>query len=148
MKVPIELYVEQVKDGVEYKGNIAFAGTKFDYTIVFTVPIPKLDELGPPEGPEEVRRLCPISLTRDENGIELTDEEYGLFFHLLIQFVVDFYNNPQTRDNNQGLLGQPKILESFGASLSIGMSSSGESDFTPETCNMLNQSKFGCALVE
>ena len=38
-------------------------------------------------------------------------------------------------------------MASFGASASIGMTSSGSYDFPPELCEMLSAPKFGCALV-
>jgi hypothetical protein len=63
----------------------------------------------------------------------------------------EFYNNPQTRDSNEGIVGMTLRgqgpLAAIGATSSIGITSSGSQDFPPKLCEMPNAPKFGCALT-
>jgi len=151
-KVSVEQYVEQVRDGSHYKGYLKIADVKFDYELEFVVPIPKFDDLEPAKGPEDVRRLFQLTVKRDETQIELTDDEYGFFFQMLVEFAVNFYHLPQTRGHNEGLLGMTMRgegpLADFGVSTSIGITNSGTYEFPPELCEILSAPKFGCALVD
>ena len=150
-KVSIERHVEQVCDGSHYKGYVKIDDTKLDYELVFGVPIARLDDMEPAEDESEFRRLFQITVKRGNANIELTKDEYSFFFSMIVELAVGFYNNPQTRDNNEGILGDmlqgrgPMVA--FGASMSIGMTSSGSYDFPPELCELLSAPKFGCALV-
>ena len=151
MIVPVERYIEQVRDGSRYKGTLKIADTTLDYELTFTVPLPDQDDREPVTTWEEVRHLVHIVVKRDRAEIELTNKEYRLFFHMLAQFAIDFYNNPQTRDSNEGFLGmllrRQGPLASIGATSSIGISSSGTYDFSPAHCEILTSPKFGCALA-
>lgn len=154
MKVAIEQYIQQVSDGNRYKGHVKIADSKFDYELIFPVPIPRLDDMvvpGEDLGMDEIRRLCQLTVKRNDVAIELTDDEYGFFFRMLLVLTLDFYNNPQTRASNKGTVGQliqgTSPLSDFGGSISIGMKLSGSSDFIPQLCEMLNAPKFGCALT-
>jgi len=150
-KVSVERHVEQVRNGSHYKGYVKIADTKLDYELVFGVPIARLDSMEPVKDESEVRRLFQITVKRGNANIELTKEEYGFFFSMIVEMAVDFYNNPQTRDSNEGMMGQMLQgrgpMSAFGASMSIGMTSNGSYDFPPELCEMLSAPKFGCALV-
>ena len=150
-KVSVERHVEQVRDGSHYKGYVKIADTKLDYELVFGVPIARLDSMEPAKDEGEIRRLFQITVKRGNANIELTKEEYGFFFSMIVELAVDFYNNPQTRDSQEGMMGMMLQgrgpMAAFGASASIGMTSSGSYDFPPELCEMLSAPKFGCALV-
>ncbi len=150
-KISIEQYVEQVQDGVRYKGHVKVAGTSFDYELVFGFPINQLDSLPLTKDDSEVQRLFQITVKRGNTIVELTNEEYKFFFSVIVEFVLSFYDNPQTRDSNNGMRGEmlrgrgPMAID--GVSTSIGMTSSGSYEFPPELCEMLSAPKFGCALV-
>lgn len=150
-KVSVERHVEQVRNGSHYKGYVKIVDTKLDYELVFGVPIAKLDSMEPAKDESEIRRLFQLTVKRDNANIELTKEEYSFFFSMVVELAVEFYNNPQTRDSNEGFFGMTLRGEgpmaAFGASVSIGMTSSGSYDFPPELCEMLSAPKFGCALV-
>lgn len=151
MKVSVERYIEQVYDGSHYKGYVKIADTTFDYELKFAVPIPRLDDMEMTEDEDEIRHLFQISIVRDGANIELTGEEYGFFFQMLVQFAVAFCKNPQVRDSQEGAVGM--ILRGEGplaasrVSASIGITSIGSYNFPPELCEMLNAPKFGCALI-
>ena len=151
MKVSIERYIQQVRDGVHYKGHVKIADTQLEYELVFAVPIPKLDDMESPNGITEIRRLFQLTVKRNNANIELTDGEYGFFLQMLAELAIDFYNNPQTRDNNEGMMGQMLQgrgpMSVFGASVSIGITSTSSHDFEPALCEMLSAPKFGCALA-
>jgi hypothetical protein len=150
-KVSVERHIEQVRNGSHYKGYVKISDTKLDYDLVFGVPIERLENMEPTADENEIRRIFQLTVKRNNANIELTKEEYGFFFSMVVELAVDFYNNPQTRDANKGLMGSMLQgrgpLSSFGASASIGMTSSGSYNFTPKLCEMLSTPKFGCALV-
>ena len=150
-KVSVERHVEQVRNGSHYKGYVKIVDTKLDYELVFGVPIAKLDSMEPAKDENEIRRIFQLTVKRDNANIELTKEEYGFFFSMVVELAVDFYTNPQTRDSQEGMMGLLLSgrgpMADFGASVSIGMTSSGSYDFPPELCEMLSAPKFGCALV-
>ena len=151
MKVEVERYVQQVRDGSHYRGHVKIAETKLDYELVFVVPISQLDEMEPVKDKSEIRNRFQITIKKNNVNIELTDEEYGFFFSMLVEFALNFYNNQQTRDSNEGVFGQlvqgEGPMAALGASASIGISSNGSCNFQPELCELLNAPKFGCALV-
>jgi len=151
MKVRIEKNIEQVIDGSSYKGHLLIGETKFTYELNFSVPIRKLDDMAPPVSAEEIRSVFNIAIKKNDAKIELTEEEYGLFFLLLVEFAIMFYNNPQTRDSNEGMMGTmiegKGIFGEIGASASIGMTSSGTGDLPAEVCKILSAPKFGCSLA-
>ena len=150
-KVSVERHVEQVRNGSHYKGYVKIADTKLEYELVFGVPIARLDSMEPAKDENEIRRLFQLTVKRDNANIELTKEEYGFFFSMVVKLAVDFYNNPQTRDSNEGMMGQMLQgrgpMAAFGASMLVGMTSNGSYDLPPELCEMLSAPKFGCALV-
>ena len=150
-KVSVERHVEQVRDGSHYKGYVKIADTKLDYELMFGIPIAQLDSLEPATGENEIRRLFQLTVRRDNANIELTKEEYGFFFSMVVELAVDFYNNPRTRDSNEGFFGMTLRGEgpmaSLGASASIGITSRESYDFSPELCETLSAPKFGCALT-
>lgn len=150
-KVSVERHVEQVHDGNRYKGYVKIADTKLDYELVFGVPIAQLDSMEPAKDEDEIRRLFQLTVKRDNANIKLTKEEYRFFFSMTVELAVDFYNNPQTRDSNEGMMGQMLQgrgpMSAFGTSASISITSSGSYDFTPELCSMLSAPKFGCELA-
>ena len=150
-KVSVERYLQQVHDGSHYKGHIKIADTKLDYELRFAVPIPQLDDMKPVKGKGEIRRLFQITVKRDDANIELTDEEYGFFLQMLVEFAAEFYNNPQTRDSQDGFIGMAlrgeEPMATFGASALIGVTSSESYDFPPQLCEILSAPKFGCMLT-
>ena len=149
-KVSVERYVEQVRNGSHYKGYVKIADTKLSYELVFGIPIKQLDSIESPKDENEIRRLFQLTVKRNNADIELTNEEYSFFFSILVEFATEFYDNGQTRDSNEGLLGE--VLRGEGpmaelATASIGMTSDGSYEFPPELCAMLSAPKFGCTLV-
>lgn len=150
-KVSVELYVDQVRDGTDYKGHMKIADTKLDYEIHFDIPIDRLNSMGQPKDISELRRTIPITMKRDNAEIEITNEEYGFFTSLIIEFVIEFYFNPQTRGSNKGQLGEMLrgggVMAHFGASMSVGMKRGGIYEFPIALCEMLSSPKFGCALI-
>ncbi len=151
MKVQVERCVEQVQDGSHYKGYVKIAGTRLDYELVFTVPIPQLDDMEPVKGKDETRSIFQLTVRRDEAAkIELTDDEYDFFLSLLAIFAVEFYNNPRTRDVQKSILGvmfRGAYFGIDGASVSLSMTTQGSCDFSPEVCKMLSVPKFGCVFA-
>jgi hypothetical protein len=148
---PIERYVEQVVNGNHYKGHLKIADSVVEYELIFSVPISKLDELEYPNGISDVRKVFQFTIKKDQKEVELNDDEYSFFLHMLAEFVVMFYNNPQTQDSNEGSIGLLVQglgpMAAFGAKASIGMTSSSSCSFNSKTCDMLNGLKFNFGLA-
>jgi hypothetical protein len=150
-KVFVERYVEQVRDGVCYRGYVKIEGTNFDYELIFGVPIPELDAIEPSSDESEFRRRFQITVIRYGLNIELTKDEYGFFFSMIVECALRLYNHPQTRAGNRGemglLLSGLGPLAEFGGSASVGIKSTASYDFQTELCEMLRLPKFGCAIA-
>lgn len=135
----IKMSVQQVIDGKEYTGSISDGTQEMNYNLRFTVAIPNLEEdakkreaSGKKMPREEIRSMFPLAITRSGTALKINEEQYGLLFSLLAPFVLDFHNNPQTRDSNEGLMGNLVRGEGGGflpkgfAKAIIGMESSVE----------------------
>lgn len=151
--VSVERYVEQVINGSHYKGYVKIDDTKLDYELVFKVPIASLDSMDPPQEESGIRQLFQITVRRDNANIELTKEEYSFFFSMVVEMAVEFYNDEQTRNSNEGMLGdilqgRGGIMDTLVVSMSIGMTIRGSCSFPPVLCEMLSAPKFGCVLID
>ncbi len=149
-KVLIQRRIEQVKDGTEYKGHAIMGGVKLDYDLKFELPISQWDDMNPIEEIEGIRRFYQITLKKNSETIQLSSDEYGFFFRLLIDFAVGFYNQSQTRQSNDGplgdlLRGKGKIA-AFGAKMAISFSDTLACDLPVSLCDLLSAPKFGCEL--
>ncbi len=154
MKVAVERYLMQVEDGSQYKGYIKIGESKFVYELVFSVPIPKLDDIEPTDDAKEINRLFKLTLKKDETVVELTDAEYVFFCQMLVPLAVNFYHDSETRRSNDNLLSAvgrlidgKHPLSAYGASASIGVTTEGFCDFPSKIREMLSEPKFGCALA-
>jgi len=141
MKVEIEVkkHVEQILDGIQYKGYIEIAGTKFNYDLMFSIALSLL--LSYPEVTEEnVIRYAPFLVVRkDGEKIELTNEEYEFFSRIIVKFVLDFYRSLLAR-------GKGKEATAPEISTPLTASSRGWRNFSLQERTILNRPKFGCAL--
>lgn len=148
---PVERLIEQVRDGIHYKGYVKIVDTIFDYELVFRVPIADLGNVEPANEVHELRDLFQITVMRGNAKIELADEEYMFFMSMVVQFAEDFYNIEQTRSSNEGKMGEmlrgTKLMALFGAKMSIGMKCNDTCGFHPALCERLNSPKFGCSLA-
>jgi hypothetical protein len=152
--VLVKQTITQIEDGRRYKGTMKMGGVELSWELVFGIRIPDLTTIDPPSQVSDLRALFPITLMRNHVTVRMTDDEYMFFFSTLLPFAVDFFNNPQTRDNNgPGLLGQTLRGTSaasmfLGASMEIGMSREVTYELPDSTCDMLSDPKFACSFVE
>lgn len=148
MHVPYELKIIQVVDGVKYKGHISLGKATLLYEMTFSIPVPRMDAEAPedPGGIQGLKMLYHLVLHKDENMVDLSDDEYGLFLRMLLMEVLSFYNLGQTRDaNKEG--GLTDLIKVFGGSMEISTIHEGVYDLPQELVDVLNQSKFGCDLA-
>ncbi len=147
----VDWSVEQVNDGTHYKGHLEIVGSKLCYELVFKIPIDRLDSAHTEStSAAEFKDLFRLTIKQDKDWISLTDPEYALFLGLILDPVVSYYNNPQTRDFNNRigqLLPGGSRLSDFGASVSIIGTGRAVYEFPTEICALLGQPKFGCQFV-
>lgn len=147
----VDWSVEQVNDGTHYKGHLEIAGNKLYYELVFKIPIVELRSVQIENiGATELKGLFRLIIRRNEDWISLTDPEYAFFLGLILDPVVNYHNNPQTRDFNSRigqLLCGGSRLSDFGASASILVIGRAVYEFPTEICVLLSQPKFGCQFV-
>ncbi len=139
ISVPIEKYIEQVQDGLEYKGYIKIASIKLDYELKFAIPIPKLDEMEQPKGFGEARRLFQISMSKEGINIDLSNEEYLFFFDLTAPFAIAFCATKFMVRNGSEFVNPAKAIWDTD---SVGIITNGMLELTPSVSSMLHQLKF------
>ena len=102
----IKADITQVKDGIEYNGNISFDSHDFKYEIMFGIPITELNE-AVKRSPNTIMDKMYLEIT-DSKGkiVSLDNQVKSLFMGIIGPLAIEFYNNPQTRDSNEGLLGR------------------------------------------
>ncbi len=150
IKVSVERQVEQVKDGTDYKGFLKLAGVQLDFELKFGVPINKLDDTEVKiNSLDDMMRVFQISITKDGEKVEIDDDEYSLFFSLLVEHTINFYNLPQTRDTNEGLVGKMMRGQGLfaGSSASILVTDRVTASFDSEVQGILSNPKFGCVFA-
>jgi hypothetical protein len=133
-KVLVERLVEQVKEGVHYKGHIKVGDSNppLSYELVLSISIPQLQGVEIEEN--YIREIFHITVRRDDVEIPLTEEEYFFFFVMTLNPVMTFYKS-LLEGNSRGLKGRV-----------IYRQSSIVHEFSPDECEMLNAPKFGCTL--
>ena len=149
MNVLVERRIEQIQDGESYKGHVKIGDTKFDYELVFPIPIARLDKMMlTTDTVGGVRDLFQITVSRGNQKIELTDDEYIFFFFLLNEFAVGFYHSAQTRAYNEGILRSRSegTMGAFDPTAPLSATKNSSYDFPHQIREMLNAPKFGCAL--
>jgi len=130
MTSTIRRRIEEVAEGIRYKGTIRIGGVKFDYELKFSTPIPDLDSTKQPGTVEQVRLIFQISLERDGRKIELDEDEYSFFFSMLVEAVVKFYNSLSRHGEGSTAIVQIATCH-----------------FSPDACQMLSSEKFGCTFT-
>jgi hypothetical protein len=129
-QVKIKVDVTKVQDGREYKGNISFDGHDFQYHLRFGVHLREFNEIAqrnPPPTYEDITSLIQFTV-KDAHGklVTLDKSSFPLFLSTAGKLAMDFYDNPQTRESQEGILGMAVsrmgALADMGISVSIGMS--------------------------
>ena len=141
MKVRIEKYIQQVVDGVHYKGYVRFSDFPgIEYDLVFGKPIPQFDTVVSDE--KTIRGLFKITIGDDD---ALSKEQYDLFLLLLVPLALEFYHDQQTRDAQEGSFGQAlnnAYLFPMEIDATIGRKVVGEQELPPElfdaACSLLD----------
>lgn len=147
MRVYVTRTVQQVVDGLEYKGKVGMGGVEFDFHVLLPIHLDKVDDSNPPESPEEARPLFPIEISKDGTSIELDIEEYGLFFEIISMPLVEFFFQNSTRVVNTEIARLAAEGKPGGSDIVLAESFNREIDFTPMSIEMLSRPKFGCQLA-
>jgi hypothetical protein len=121
-----EIHIEQVIDGIEYKGHVHFGDSyKFQYKLRCDQSIGVLDKLAV-DDLEVAKRQMHIDL-KDSGGraVAIPEDLVPLFQGLILPLAAEFYANPQTRHaNSYESRSLDAQLAVFGASRSVGMTTS------------------------
>lgn len=150
MKVRYELKITQVTDGKNYKGHLKLGASTLMYQMEIPLGIPGAND-ALPESPdlEQLKSFFVITVSKEDESIALTDDEYTFFLRLLLMEVMDFYELPQTRDANERFLGaiDRSALAGLGFTTEFSVEKSGDFDLPQEFCDMLTGPKFECDLA-
>ena len=156
--VSITTYMEQVSHGSHYRGYVEIASAKFDYELVFSIPISELDNLETPKEDSAIRQIFQITVKRYNVDVELTNDEYEFFFSIITALAINFYQTPQIFNSKKSFLnslldslaviirGKEPVAD-FDVSTFIGVKKSVIFELSPAFCEVLNAPKFGCALI-
>ena len=149
MEVKVETKITQVKDGSEYSGYLKIGQSTINWEMTFAIPIPRLDDELPRRMSESLQMLFKITATKDDTPIDLNDDEHKVFLQMLLLHVVEFYHLQQTRDSNDGLVGEALRGHSVVPGMSVAVSCISNTTYTlpRDTCAILNDSRFDCALA-
>ena len=108
-KVKAAIDVNQVRDGLEYKGNFIYNEHRFQYEVAFKTHIKKLfQRLGPDPSLEEFDKLINVKVY-DENGEPLTldDKTKNPFIRIAGMYAIDFYHDSNMRSfNDKGIIAK------------------------------------------
>lgn len=151
LQVPVSRSIEQVVDGQQYRGTISIAGITFTFEATFSPPFADaaatkdLPGSPAPATVADMRARSRLVLRRDGTEIDLADKEYAFFCYLMTTMALDLYFSPQTRDANQGALGQLlDDLGPLGVEMKIGMRTTDTLALSASDREMLAAPKFGC----
>ena len=151
MKVQVKIEVTQIKYGTDYKGRIEIGKSTITWEIKFLIPIPKLESAFDVEPTPSLRDVFNVTMKKDDDTLELTDEEWKYFVSLLVGHVLDFHNLDQTQDmnRNRGIISDALRERKFdlGMMVKIGATFDHIYDLSDRVCMMLNGPKFDCALA-
>ena len=132
MRVSCERYIEEIVDATVFNGYLRIGGVKFDYELKFAVPVPQITTQKLPDDKDEFRRLSLITVKKDGANINLTHEEYYIFWQMLALFASKFYY----------------FRRKEAVFLDVSILSTTHCQITQEICEVLNVPKFGCKLAE
>lgn len=117
-----KIYLEQVVDGIKYKGDISFGDTyKINYELECEQNISKLDKLAEKDL-EAAKNQMHIKIKDYKNQeVIISEDLFPLFQALIIPFANDFYQSPLTRGlNSPKSKSLDKALEAYGGSRNLG----------------------------
>lgn len=129
----VKVSVTQKIDGEEYSGNVDLGKSVLGVNLKFGVPISQLDDQRAPEEANAkmayFKKLFQFSVTKNKEGEEVKIENFekevfGFLVGTVGRAAIEFYNNPQTKDSNQGFLGKlaQGRLANIGMEASLSMS--------------------------
>jgi hypothetical protein len=147
-RVRLQVKIEQVVDGAEYKGTIGLGEVDISYGIVFKKTIPEIVAMtSPPSDLPELRALIQITTSVGDREVPLNDQHYQFFLTLLIDFAGQFYFAAQTRVSNTGILGVAVRGERDGLlpKVKLGMLMSVNITLESDLRDSLSEA-FGCKL--
>ena len=152
MENDVEIFrrIEQVVDGIRYEGSLEFAKTVLNYSVRFSPAIQELLALEAAIVDKNgIQKCVQIVVQKNDIPIELSLEEYFLFLTILIDLVMDFYDNPLARNAREK---RPDIMTqindiTLNKTASIGMVDVGFLNLKPEHRLMLSAPKFGCTFA-
>lgn len=146
--VPIELYVEQIYSGEEYKGYIKISGTTMSYFLRLLIPISKLKNISPPKNIVEIKNLFQLELKKESAHVNLENSEFVFMIKMIIPLVMNLYTQQGTKDT-EGLVSN--IMEMLRNTFQISSTSlhvAGTCDLPIATYKMLSTPRlFGLSII-
>lgn len=124
--IEAEVYVEQIRDGWQYKGHIDFQGVcKLTYEFLLPSKFEEFDKEAEQDSDSALQRVnLRVRNQRDVDVTQKLGDGRNLVCSLTIPLAYDLYNSPQTKDANKTYLAGGTgnhMLKDFGARASIGL---------------------------
>jgi len=143
VKLKLTIRVEQVRDGVEYKGLLTVGKHELGWHLRTAKPITEI-EMAEDASVADFRQMFLLSVSRNGSGqIEMTDDDYVFVWNAVVPQVAEFCRNATVRAHNDGVgwvkLGLKGVGVPDGGSL--GLSRVFEADLTAEggVLNIINR---------
>ena len=128
-----EVYIEQLKDGIEYNGHIYFGEKwRFNYNLICEQHITELVKQAENDLQGALGQMNIKLSSLEGKSIKPTKKIEPLFKAIICPFAVEFQVNGQTRGANETYVAGgtgSQALKMWGASASIGMSKNMYFDF-------------------
>lgn len=128
MKVPVT--VNQKVNGYQYTGTIQIGERKYEWELHLGAHIDRiLSQAEKPDSKEALRRLFNVTLKVGDKVVDITDELFGFLMRTVVILVLEFYQESQTRDFNEGPIAF--FASQLGGVATCGMESAYD---IPEDC--------------
>jgi hypothetical protein len=137
MTAKVCVVVANNDDDLLYTGEVSVADSPFSFELKLSVPMEKYREALEGKKLHEFREVIQIELKKNESSLELSDEEWRIFYYLLMKPIVDLYNARQDA-KRKGRIEK-------GGAISAA---AGEILLKPEVCKILSHPKFGCTILD
>lgn len=96
-QLSFETSIEQVRYGLEYKGHIKIDTVKFDYSLLFGVPLGDFDRIAGNDTNLQMRYVQ-LAVSHKGAAVSLNDKTQNLFYGIVLYLACQHYNKHPQED--------------------------------------------------